>query len=78
MIPRRNHKILVQGITGKQGTFWAKAMQDYGSTVIGGVNPSKAGTTHLGVPIYASAREAAKAAPFDVACMFIQIGRAHV
>ncbi len=71
MIPRRQHKILVQGITGKQGTFWAKAMQDYGSTVIGGVNPSKAGTTHLGVPIYASAREAAKVTPFEVACMFI-------
>lgn len=71
MIPRRHHKILVQGITGRQGTFWSKAMQDYGSAVIGGVNPSKAGTTHLGVPIYASAREAAKAAPFEVACMFI-------
>ena len=71
MIPRREHKILVQGITGKQGTFWAKAMQDYGSQVIGGVNPSKAGTTHLGVPIFASAREAAKSAPFEIACMFI-------
>jgi succinyl-CoA synthetase alpha subunit len=71
MIPRRSDRILVQGITGKQGTFWTKAMQDYGSTVVGGVNPSKAGTTHLGVPVFASAGEAAKSAPFDVACMFI-------
>ncbi|MBL8564276.1 MAG: CoA-binding protein [Hyphomicrobiaceae bacterium] len=71
MIPRRNDRILIQGITGKQGTFWTKAMQDYGSKVIGGVNPSKAGSEHLGVPVFASARDAAKTAPFDVSCMFI-------
>lgn len=71
MIPRKHHKVLIQGITGKQGTFWTKAMQDYGSNVIGGVNPKKAGTEHLGVPVFASAREAAKSAPFDIACMFI-------
>lgn len=71
MIPRRADRILIQGITGKQGTFWAKAMQDYGSTIVGGVNPSKAGTVHLGVPVFASARDAAKSAPFDIACMFI-------
>lgn len=71
MIPRKHHKILIQGITGKQGTFWTKAMQDYGSTVVGGVNPKKAGTEHLGVPVFASAREAAKTAPFDISCMFI-------
>jgi succinyl-CoA synthetase alpha subunit len=71
MIPRKQHRILVQGITGKQGTFWAKAMQDYGSTVVGGVNPTKAGTTHLGVPVFASAAQAAAEVPFDIACMFI-------
>ena len=71
MIPRKHHKILIQGITGKQGTFWSKAMQDYGSNIIGGVNPKKAGTEHLGVPVFASAREAAKTAPFDISCMFI-------
>lgn len=71
MIPRKHHRIVVQGITGKQGTFWTKAMQDYGSTVVGGVNPSKAGTEHLGVPVYATARDAARAQQFDIACMFI-------
>ena len=71
MIVRRQHRVLVQGITGKQGTFWTEAMQAYGTTVVGGVNPSKAGTTHLGVPVYASARAAAQAAPFDVSIMFI-------
>ena len=71
MIPRKGDRILIQGITGKQGTFWTEAMQKYGSTVVGGVNPRKAGTEHLGVPVFASAREAAKTAPFEIACMFI-------
>jgi succinyl-CoA synthetase alpha subunit len=71
MIPRATDRILIQGITGKQGTFWTKAMQDYGSKVIGGVNPSKAGNEHLGVPVYASAKDAAKSQPFDISCMFI-------
>jgi succinyl-CoA synthetase alpha subunit len=71
MIIRRQHRVLVQGITGKQGTFWTEAMQRYGTQVVGGVNPKKAGETHLGVPVFASAREAAKAAPFDVTVMFI-------
>ncbi len=71
MILRKQHRILVQGITGKQGTFWTREMQKYGAAVIGGVNPAKAGTTHLDVPVYASARAAADEQPFDVALMFI-------
>jgi succinyl-CoA synthetase alpha subunit len=71
MIPRKHHRILVQGITGKQGTFWTKAMRDYGSNVIGGVNPKKAGTTHLDVPVFATAKDAAKSVPFDISLMFI-------
>ena len=71
MILRKHHKILVQGITGKQGTFWTEAMQNYGANVVGGVNPRKAGTEHLGVPVFESAASAAKSKPFDVALMFI-------
>ncbi len=71
MIIRREHRVLVQGITGKQGTFWTEAMQAYGTRIVGGVNPKKAGSEHLGVPVHASAREAAKSAPFDVSVMFI-------
>ncbi len=71
MILRKHHKILVQGITGKQGTFWTEAMQNYGANVVGGVNPRKAGTEHLGVPVFESAASAAKSMPFDVALMFI-------
>jgi succinyl-CoA synthetase alpha subunit len=58
MIVRGTHRVLVQGITGKQGTFWTEAMQAYGTNVVGGVNPNKAGTSHLGVPVFATARDA--------------------
>ncbi len=69
MILRREHRILVQGITGRQGSWWTEKMIEYGATVTGGVNPKKAGTEHLGVPVHASARDAAGS--FDVALMFI-------
>ena len=68
MILRREHRILVQGMTGRQGTFWTQAMIDYGASVTGGVNPRKHGETHLGLPVWESARAAD---PFDVALMFI-------
>ena len=69
MILRKTHRILVQGLTGKQGGFWGAAMQAYGTALIGGVNPKKAGSMHLGVPIYANAR--AIIGGFDVALMFV-------
>ena len=70
IIPRKHTRILVQGITGKQGSFWTERMQEYGAAIVGGVNPKKAGTEHLGVPVYDSAAEAAKDG-FDVSILFI-------
>ena len=70
-ICRKQHKVLVQGITGKQGTFWTECMQDYGTNITGGVNPKKAGTTHCNVPVYASAVDAAKEGDVDATVMFI-------
>jgi succinyl-CoA synthetase alpha subunit len=69
MILRKRHRILVQGITGKQGSWWTERMIEYGATVAGGVNPKKAGSEHLGVPVHATARDAA--GQFDVGLMFI-------
>jgi len=71
IIPRKETRILVQGITGKQGTFWTERMQEYGANVVGGVNPKKAGTEHVGVPVYASAAEAQEGVGFDASLMFI-------
>ena len=59
MIVRKNERVLIQGITGRQGTFWAEQMRDYGTTLIGGVNPKKAGETHLALPVWGSAVDAA-------------------
>ena len=70
-ICQRKHHVLVQGITGTQGTFWAERMQEYGTNIIGGVNPKKAGTEHCGVPVYGSAQDAAKEQGVDATVMFI-------
>ena len=53
MIVRAQDRVLVMGITGKQGTFWTERMQAYGTAIIGGTNPGKAGTLHCGVPVEA-------------------------
>ena len=71
MIVRKKDRVVVLGITGKQGTFWTEKMVAYGTNVVGGVNPKRAGETHVGVPIFASTAEAAVKVGADVAVMFI-------
>ena len=71
MIVRGEERLLVQGITGRQGSFWTEHMQSCGTRVMGGVNPRKAGTQHCGVPVYESARAAMDDAGFDVSVLFI-------
>ena len=70
-IYRQNDRVLVQGLTGKQGSFWTEKMLACGTSVVAGVNPKRAGETHLGLPVYATAREAMAGTPFDWAVMFI-------
>jgi succinyl-CoA synthetase alpha subunit len=71
MIYRKHHRVMVQGITGKQGTFWTEKMIECGTRVVAGVNPKRAGETHVGVPVFATASDAMTKAPYDVAVMFI-------
>ena len=71
MIVDRSHAVLVMGITGKQGTFWAERMRDYGTRIAGGTNPKRAGERHLGLPVWASAADAARAQEIDAAVLFI-------
>jgi succinyl-CoA synthetase alpha subunit len=71
VIIRAHERVLVQGITGKQGTFWSERMRAYGTQIIGGVNPTRAGTTHVGLPVWGSAREAARDVEIDASVMFV-------
>lgn len=71
IIHRQSARVLVQGITGKQGTFWTQKMMECGTRVVAGVNPKRAGEQHLGVPVYATAKATMAESPFDVAVMFI-------
>ena len=71
MIIGGKETVLVQGITGKQGTFWSERMRDYGTRIIGGVNPRRAGERHLDLPVWASAQDAAKDQKIDAAVMFV-------
>jgi succinyl-CoA synthetase alpha subunit len=71
MLIRGHETVLVMGITGKQGSFWTEKMAAYGTKIIGGVNPKRAGDTHLGQTVWATAVDAAKAGPVDAAVLFI-------
>jgi succinyl-CoA synthetase alpha subunit len=71
MIVRRANKVVVLGITGRQGTFWTEKMISYGTQVVAGVNPKRAGERHCNVPIYASTADAVRDTAADVAVMFI-------
>ena len=65
-----NSKIVVQGITGKNGQFHSEQMLDYGSKLIGGVTPGKGGQETLGLPIWDTMNEAADAGA-NVSCIFV-------
>ena len=71
MIIQTGERVLVQGITGKQGTFWSERMIEYGTKIDAGVSPKKAGTIHCGVPIFASAKEAALSTTLEATVLFI-------
>ncbi len=57
----KNTRLIVQGITGREGSFHAQQMLDYGTKVVAGVTPGKGGTKHLGVPVFNTVAEAVKA-----------------
>ena len=54
----KSTRLLVQGITGKEGTFHALQMRDYGTNIVGGVTPGKGGTTHEGFAVFNTVADA--------------------
>jgi succinyl-CoA synthetase alpha subunit len=64
-------RLIVQGLTGREGTFHAKAAQAYGTNVVGGVTPGKGGTTHEGWPIFNSVHDAVKETGANATVIFV-------
>ncbi|MEA3019861.1 MAG: succinyl-CoA synthetase alpha subunit [Actinomycetota bacterium] len=69
-------QVIVQGITGSQGSFYAKRNRDYGTLVVGGVSPKKAGTDVDGIPVFASVSDAREATGATVSMILVPAGGA--
>jgi succinyl-CoA synthetase alpha subunit len=67
----RNTRVLVQGITGKEGAFHAARCKEYGTTVVGGVTPGKGGASHEGFAVWNTVEDAVKATGADCALIFV-------
>ena len=71
VLVNKNSKIIVQGFTGKEGTFHSSQMIDYGTNIVGGVTPKKGGITHLNLPVFNSVIEAVKSTNADTSIIFV-------
>ena len=67
----RNTRLIVQGLTGREGTFHAKAAAAYGTKVVGGVTPGKGGITHEGWPIFNSVHDAVRETGANATVIFV-------
>lgn len=71
ILVNKESRIIVQGFTGKEGTFHATQMLEYGSQVVGGVTPGRGGQTHLERPVFNTVAEAVKAVNPNVSVIFV-------
>lgn len=67
----KNTRVLVQGITGKAGSFHTQQMLEYGTRIVGGVTPGKGGTTHHGVPVFDSVAQAVERTGADATVIYV-------
>lgn len=72
----RETRVLVQGLTGREGSFHARAMREYGTLVVAGVTPGKGGQQHEGVPVFDRVTEARAATSAEAGIIFVPRARA--
>lgn len=71
ILVNKDSRIIVQGFTGKEGTFHASRMIEYGTNVVGGVTPGKGGQIHLEKPVFNTVEDAVKSVGADVSIIFV-------
>ncbi|CAO3655948.1 unnamed protein product [Mucor fragilis] len=71
LLVTRNTKVICQGFTGKQGTFHSEEAIAFGTKMVGGVSPKKAGTTHLGLPVFGTVQEAVNETKPDASVIYV-------
>src|SRR3546814_8579227 len=71
ILVNKDTKVICQGLTGSQGTFHTEQAIAYGTKMVGGVTPGKGGTTHIGLPVFDTVKEAVTKTGVDASVIYV-------